>query len=118
MGNTGGEISESLIGLTYRDWPHHQKSKLSSPTLFTSGFLSIMSQTHQPRNPQHQTSTQTSQNLSLPGTLRLRGEDAPSVSPEPSSSRRIRWSEDVVDNEGMGKKSSKGESYSVLLAYP
>ncbi|KAJ5533654.1 Type 1 phosphatases regulator ypi1, partial [Penicillium frequentans] len=27
--------------------------------------------------------------------------------PEPSSSRRIRWSEDVVDNEGMGKKSSK-----------
>ncbi|KAJ5667543.1 Type 1 phosphatases regulator ypi1 [Penicillium longicatenatum] len=66
-----------------------------------------MSQTRQPRNPQHQTSTQTSQNLSLSGTLRLRGEDAPSVSPEPSSSRRIRWSEDVVDNEGMGKKSSK-----------
>jgi protein phosphatase 1 regulatory subunit 11 len=32
--------------------------------------------------------------------LRLRGEAA--------SSRRIRWAEDVIDNEGMGKKSSKG----------
>lgn len=37
-----------------------------------------------------------------PVTLRLRG--------EPRQSRRaIRWAEDVVDNEGMGKKSSKGE---------
>ncbi|KAJ6016697.1 Type 1 phosphatases regulator ypi1 [Penicillium sp. IBT 35674x] len=66
-----------------------------------------MSQNRQPRNSRHQTATQTSQDLSIPGTLRLRGEDAPSVTPEPSSSRRIRWSEDVVDNEGMGKKSSK-----------
>ncbi len=34
------------------------------------------------------------------GTLRLRG--------EPVEDRRIRWAEDVVDNEGMGKKTSKG----------
>ena len=34
-----------------------------------------------------------------PRTLRLRA--------EPGESRRIRWAEDVVDNEGMGKKSSK-----------
>ncbi|KAJ5129207.1 uncharacterized protein N7515_005246 [Penicillium bovifimosum] len=44
----------------------------------------------------------------LPATLRLRAEEAPTnTSEESSSSRRIRWSEDVVDNEGMGKKSSK-----------
>lgn len=34
------------------------------------------------------------------GTLRLRG--------EPMEDRRIRWAEDVIDNEGMGKKTSKG----------
>jgi len=34
-------------------------------------------------------------------TLRLRAE------PSPTPSRRIQWAEDVVDNEGMGKKSSK-----------
>ncbi|KAF9738671.1 hypothetical protein PMIN06_001916 [Paraphaeosphaeria minitans] len=33
------------------------------------------------------------------GTLRLRA--------EPVEQRRIQWAEDVVDNEGMGKKSSK-----------
>jgi hypothetical protein len=37
-----------------------------------------------------------------PVTLRLRAEA------EPSERRRIQWAEDVVDNEGMGKKSSKG----------
>ncbi|KAJ0415525.1 phosphatase inhibitor-domain-containing protein [Aspergillus carlsbadensis] len=41
------------------------------------------------------------------GTLRLRAEDAPSVDQDSTPARRIRWSEDVVDNEGMGKKSSK-----------
>jgi protein phosphatase 1 regulatory subunit 11 len=39
--------------------------------------------------------------LSAPsGTLRLRA--------EPAEERHIQWAEDVVDNEGMGKKSSKG----------
>ncbi|KAF2273205.1 uncharacterized protein EI97DRAFT_452506 [Westerdykella ornata] len=33
------------------------------------------------------------------GTLRLRA--------EPAEQRHIQWAEDVVDNEGMGKKSSK-----------
>lgn len=38
--------------------------------------------------------------LSAPsGTLRLRA--------EPAEERHIQWAEDVVDNEGMGKKSSK-----------
>ncbi|CAK4010189.1 Hypothetical predicted protein [Lecanosticta acicola] len=34
-------------------------------------------------------------------TLRLR------ASPDQASARHIRWSSDVIDNEGMGKKSSK-----------
>ncbi|KAL1646972.1 Type 1 phosphatases regulator ypi1 [Didymella pomorum] len=39
--------------------------------------------------------------LSAPsGVLRLRA--------EPEERRHIQWAEDVVDNEGMGKKSSKG----------
>jgi protein phosphatase 1 regulatory subunit 11 len=46
------------------------------------------------------TSTQTASQTSLP-TLVLRG-----VSTE--QQRHIQWAEDVVDNEGMGKKSSKG----------
>lgn len=53
------------------------------------------------------TVTETSNDSSVPldltqGTLRLRAERA-----EPSEGRRIQWAEDVVDNEGMGKKSSK-----------
>lgn len=46
--------------------------------------------------------------LSAPsGVLRLRA--------EPAERRRIQWAEDVIDNEGMGKKSSKG-IHSTLLA--
>ncbi len=37
------------------------------------------------------------------GVLRLRA--------EPSEQRHIQWAEDVVDNEGLGKKSSKGTEY-------
>ncbi len=36
------------------------------------------------------------------GTLRLRG------SPSPARGPRVAWGEDVVDNEGCGRKSSKG----------
>jgi protein phosphatase 1 regulatory subunit 11 len=51
-----------------------------------------------------QTQTQAEPSVSLPtsGTLRLR---AASISP--SEERHIQWAEDVIDNEGMGKKSSK-----------
>ncbi|GAB7342225.1 hypothetical protein MBLNU457_g0471t1 [Dothideomycetes sp. NU457] len=53
------------------------------------------------------TVTETANGQSIPldvtqGTIRLRAERA-----EPSEGRRIQWAEDVVDNEGMGKKSSK-----------
>ncbi|KAF2745633.1 hypothetical protein M011DRAFT_495477 [Sporormia fimetaria CBS 119925] len=54
------------------------------------------------REPAHASATTvtTLQRESTPSaTLRLR--------PEPSEQRHIQWAEDVVDNEGMGKKSSK-----------
>ena len=41
------------------------------------------------------------------GTLRLRATAAP-------SDTRVRWAEDVVDNEGLGRKRSKGP-YCLLL---
>jgi len=43
------------------------------------------------------------------GVLHLRGavEDSEEVDEEGATRRRIRWAEDVVDNEGMGKKKSK-----------
>lgn len=54
-------------------------------------------------NATHGSQTITQNGSSNPNspsaTLRLRG--------EPSERRRIQWAEDVVDNEGMGKKSSK-----------
>ncbi|KAL4861612.1 hypothetical protein BDV12DRAFT_190963 [Aspergillus spectabilis] len=46
-------------------------------------------------------------NARITGTLRLRAEERPSANRDETPSRRIRWSEDVIDNEGMGKKSSK-----------
>lgn len=72
----------------------------------------IMSRSRQPNaNSQAPSTSETTQEQTTRlTTLRLRGDDTPS-SQEPSSSRRIRWSEDVVDNEGMGKKSSKGSPH-------
>ncbi|PGH13803.1 hypothetical protein AJ80_06191 [Polytolypa hystricis UAMH7299] len=40
-------------------------------------------------------------------TLRLRGEDDAGLNTAEASNRRIRWAEDVVDNEGLGRKKSK-----------
>ncbi|KOS40084.1 hypothetical protein ACN38_g9074 [Penicillium nordicum] len=69
-----------------------------------------MSRTRQPTGSNTlRTATESSQDSTthIP-TLRLRAEETPTDTSETtSSSRRIRWSEDVVDNEGMGKKSSK-----------
>ncbi|KAL4785065.1 phosphatase inhibitor-domain-containing protein [Aspergillus varians] len=47
------------------------------------------------------------QNDTSAGTLRLRAEDDASTSRDETPARHIRWSDDVIDNEGMGKKSSK-----------
>lgn len=79
--------------------------KVPPPLHSTTHTLLTMSRTRQPQNPQ-QTATEAHEpSVAIPTTLRLRAEEAPEAT---SSSRRIRWSEDVVDNEGMGKKSSKG----------
>lgn len=49
--------------------------------------------------------------LSAPsGVLRLRA--------EPDERRHIQWAEDVIDNEGMGKKSSKGTRHSYFIRPP
>jgi len=48
------------------------------------------------------TQTQTNPYTSTP-VLRLRA-----TGPAPSARRRIQWAEDVVDNEGLGRKRSKG----------
>ncbi|KAI7157044.1 hypothetical protein KC349_g5917 [Hortaea werneckii] len=51
-----------------------------------------------------QTITSNASGPSAPPTLRLRAEETPQ---QPEPSQHVRWAEDVVDNEGMGKKSSK-----------
>ncbi len=43
-------------------------------------------------------------------TLRLRGAGEGEME-RTESGRRIQWAEDVVDNEGLGRKSSKGAFY-------
>ena len=43
------------------------------------------------------------------GVLRLRGTDAPQEQPPREPNRRVVWTDDTVDNEGMGKKKSKSE---------
>lgn len=58
------------------------------------------------QGPEDQSTVQSS------GTLRLRGENNAAPSEISNPGRHIRWSNDVVDNEGMGKKRSKGESVS------
>jgi hypothetical protein len=96
---------------------HCSGSKSGPPTHTDTDTNTVMSHIRQ-AFPQTSTSssrvssvTRVEQNTSngrVTGTLRLRAEDVPSVDQDASPARRIRWSEDVVDNEGMGKKSSKG----------
>lgn len=63
-------------------------------------------QIHQP-NPPTQTQTQP--------VLHLRGAEESTQEREQSATRRrIQWAEDVVDNEGMGKKTSKGLYFSLF----
>ncbi|MCJ1237002.1 hypothetical protein MMC14_004986 [Varicellaria rhodocarpa] len=64
------------------------------PSLRTSSAetFSTITQTEAAPPPQHP-------GIIPSGTLRLRGESA--------NRRRIRWAEDVIDNEGLGRKKSK-----------
>lgn len=65
---------------------------------------------HFAARPTATTTTTVTATQTATATLTLRLAAAPSV--EASSEeqeRRIQWDESVVDNEGMGKKSSKGK---------
>jgi protein phosphatase 1 regulatory subunit 11 len=55
------------------------------------------------------TQTQTEQ-YSVPSSLVSSGHLV--LRAEPAEHRHIQWADDVIDNEGMGKKSSKGENSS------
>lgn len=66
---------------------------------------------------QTQTQTQTSNSISrasaqpilhLRGASAAEGEENDDTGAEGATRRRIKWAEDVVDNEGMGRKKSKG----------
>ncbi|OJJ44833.1 hypothetical protein ASPZODRAFT_134979 [Penicilliopsis zonata CBS 506.65] len=65
------------------------------------------------QTPQVQTATESESRAStvrISGNIILRGEenlDSIDADERAAAGRHIRWSEDVVDNEGMGKKSSK-----------
>ena len=76
-------------------------SFIGSPSPFTSTNPEPSSSS-QPQQSQTSTgsTTITSQSQSSQPVLRLRGVRSPQ--------RSIRWAEDVVDNEGLGRKSSKG----------
>ncbi|RQM05250.1 hypothetical protein DH86_00001786, partial [Scytalidium sp. 3C] len=57
------------------------------------------------RQSQVQTAPRIVSNAPRQAVLHLRG--ARDTEPSSSNGRRIRWAEDVVDNEGLGRKSSK-----------
>jgi hypothetical protein len=90
----------------------YHRYKPTTTSLVHAAVLSL----HCKTMPSHQSNVASGTHGSLtltashagPTTLRLRAEA------EPSERRRIQWAEDVVDNEGMGKKSSKGVFTSTL----
>ena len=65
---------------------------------------------HQHSSRNHSTTSTTTatatQTLTSTPVLRLRA-----TAPSPQNRRRIQWAEDVVDNEGLGRKRSKGSCY-------
>ncbi|KAG4435550.1 hypothetical protein IFR05_008961 [Cadophora sp. M221] len=75
-----------------------QQNQLLQPTL-PQGTTQPHSQTQTQTRTQTQTQTQTQ------AVLHLRG--APTDSERGSTRRRIQWAEDVIDNEGLGRKKSK-----------
>ena len=69
----------------------------------TARPAAAQSQAQRDTAPQSQTQVlvQSSPETQTPATLRLRGA-------HPPTSRSVQWREDVVDNEGLGRKRSKG----------
>jgi hypothetical protein len=48
-------------------------------------------------------------------SLRITPEGAAKPESKPEPKRQVKWNDDVVDNEGMGKKSSKSETQGARL---
>ena len=73
-----------------------------------TAYASSASHTH--THPHHSSSSTTTTTQPLPSpsapVLRLRAAAPPPEARQP----RIHWAEDVVDNEGLGRKRSKGSS--------
>jgi hypothetical protein len=77
------------------------------------GKMSARNQQHRrlPTSTQTTTEDRTTATTTATTTLRLRGEEEYEQHDDvqrPASRRRIRWDESVVNNENMGRKSSKG----------
>lgn len=136
-------ISPSPVTFTFSTWLEQLTlcNKIFDPLCFLysreDSHWSTMPRQQRQRqlNTGTTTSTTTSDSesainaASFPRTLRLRGESqshavtvgdrsrtetpAQEEAEESSASRRVRWDENVVNNEGMGKKSSKGCSASI-----
>lgn len=69
----------------------------------------------QPPSHNHAATTATAtQTLTSTPVLRLRA----TAPPPQNSRRRIQWAEDVVDNEGLGRKRSKGPYHNVPAPHP
>lgn len=74
------------------------RSRLDQPTATrTETTTEVIS----PPNNAERTENRSRAQVQTHGILRLRGAHSPGA-------RSVRWASDVVDNEGLGKKSSKG----------
>jgi hypothetical protein len=79
------------------------RSRAHSPISHTSSLPARAGQAMAEGSMGSQTQTQTSTDTrETTAVLRLRGAH------EPVARRAVQWAEDAVDNEGLGKKSSKG----------
>jgi hypothetical protein len=88
------------------------RSRAHSPASHTSSLLTQAGQAMAQGSVGSQTQTQTNTDTSgTTAVLRLRGAH------EPGTRRAVQWAEDVVDNEGLGRKSSKGMFISVPLRW-
>ena len=81
-----------------------------TPRSQSKGVVTLSTMPHQPSSRNHSTTPTTTatatQDLTSTPVLRLRA-----TAPSPQNRRRIQWAEDVVDNEGLGRKRSKGSCY-------
>jgi hypothetical protein len=101
----------TFASFAYSTDKHHHTFHVAVPLLYHSLNMSSSSSNQPNMSSQNHGSLTLTASQAGPTTLRLRAE------PGSSERRGIQWAEDVIDNEGMGKKSSKGTSLSVSFAF-